>query len=98
MCRRHLWSFVFVVTVSVAIPGGSGALPHKAHSPNPPDGATGVKSSLYLTWYAGMASTHFDIYFGTDAEAVANAAVLSPQYKGSGVYPSRYSRRAFTRA
>ncbi len=55
------------------IPAGPLQLPLKAAGPCPPHNAVNVPQSLNLTWHAGEAATHHDIYFGADANAVANA-------------------------
>jgi hypothetical protein len=50
--------------------------------PNPADGAVDVEASAILGWVAGAVATSHDVYFGTDAEAVADATKDSPEYKG----------------
>jgi len=50
--------------------------------PNPADGAVDVKPSTLLTWNAGAVAASHEVYFGTDADAVANATTASPEYKG----------------
>jgi len=50
--------------------------------PNPADGAPDVKPSVILTWDAGAVAASHEVYFGTDADAVANATKTSPEYKG----------------
>jgi len=50
--------------------------------PNPADGAVDVKPSALLTWVAGAVAASHEVYLGTDADAVANAAKTSPEYKG----------------
>jgi len=55
----------------------------EASSPNPPALATGVKHTATLSWKAGDYATSHEVYFGTDADAVANADTASPEYKGS---------------
>ena len=37
----------------------------------PPDGATGVSTTVQLTWTAGAGAILHDVYFGTDEAAVA---------------------------
>ena len=49
--------------------------------PNPADGAVGVKPSVILKWDAGTVASSHEVYFGTDAEAVANATKASLEYK-----------------
>jgi len=50
--------------------------------PNPANGAEGVKPSVILTWDAGAVAASHEVYFGADADAVANATTSSPEYKG----------------
>ena len=65
------------------IPQAALALPIKAGSPNPRNGATGVKHAPVLKWEAGDYAVSHDVYFGTDEEAVKNATTASPEYKGT---------------
>ena len=51
--------------------------------PNPANGAIDVSSTQILTWDAGSVAASHDVYFGTDANAVANATKASPEYKGA---------------
>jgi hypothetical protein len=55
----------------------------EASSPNPPALATGVRQTAILSWKAGDYATSHEVYFGTDADAVANADTASPEYKGT---------------
>ena len=65
------------------VPQAALALPVKANSPSPRNGATGVKLTPVFKWGAGdYAATH-DVYIGTDEDAVKNATTASPEYKGS---------------
>jgi hypothetical protein len=50
--------------------------------PNPANGAVGVSPTTVLTWNAGAVAASHEVYFGTDADAVANATKSSPEYKG----------------
>jgi len=50
--------------------------------PNPANGAVDVKPSVILKWVAGAVAESHDVYFGTDADAVADATTASPEYKG----------------
>ena len=43
------------------------ALPNKATSPSPSNGATNVPVTADLSWVNGGGSTNYDVYFGTDA-------------------------------
>ena len=51
--------------------------------PNPANGAVDVKPSVVLSWDAGAVAASHEVYFGADADAVANATTGSPEYKGS---------------
>jgi hypothetical protein len=55
------------------VPAGALNLPRKAHSPQPANGAVGTEWSLDLAWVAGNGATRHQVYFGDDAQAVANA-------------------------
>jgi len=66
--KGEVWSFTTLGAVS---------------GPNPADGAVDVKPSVVLSWIAGTVAASHDVYFGTDADAVANATTASPEYKGS---------------
>ena len=57
--------------------------PLKARNPIPADGAINVNHTPMLRWSAGDEATSHEVYFGTDADAVANATKASPEYKGS---------------
>ncbi|MFH1881295.1 MAG: hypothetical protein ABIL62_01120, partial [Planctomycetota bacterium] len=65
------------------IPKAAFALPIKAGSSNPRNGATGVKHIPVLKWGAGDYAVSHEVYFGTDEEAVNNATTASPEYKGT---------------
>jgi hypothetical protein len=54
-----------------------------AAGPKPADGDVDVKPSVLLGWNAGVVAASHEVYFGTDADAVKNAATDSPEYKGS---------------
>ena len=66
--KGDVWSFT--------TPGAVG-------SPNPSNGATGVKMTATLNWAPADSAASHQVYFGTDKEAVRNATAASPQYKGS---------------
>jgi hypothetical protein len=55
------------------VPDGALHPPQKAHSPEPANGAVGTPWSLDLTWVAGNDATQYQLYFGDDAQAVADA-------------------------
>jgi len=65
--KGQVWSF----TTTGAVSG-----------PNPADGAEDVKPTVVLGWDAGAVAASHEVYFGTDADAVANATTASPEYKG----------------
>ncbi|MHC4370456.1 MAG: LamG-like jellyroll fold domain-containing protein, partial [Planctomycetota bacterium] len=70
-------------TPKQVIPQAALSLPIKAGTPNPGHGATGASLSPILTWNAGDLAKSHDVYFGTDADAVANASKASPQFKAT---------------
>ena len=65
------------------IPQAALSPPIKASSPSPPNGATGTKMTPILRWGAGDYAASHEVYFGTDADAVANADKNSPEYRGT---------------
>jgi hypothetical protein len=66
--KGDIWSF----TTEGAVSG-----------PHPADGAVDVKPSVVLSWDAGAVAVSHEVYFGTDADTVANATTASPEYKGA---------------
>ncbi len=50
--------------------------------PNPSNGDVGINPTQILTWDAGAVAASHEVYFGADADAVANATTASPEYKG----------------
>jgi hypothetical protein len=65
------------------IPQAALALPVKAGSPSPSNGATGTKMTPILRWGAGDFAASHELYFGMDVDAVVNADKTSPEYKGA---------------
>lgn len=65
------------------VPQAALSLPVRAGNPNPADGATGTRMSPTLRWTAGDFAASHEVYFGTDAEAVANATKSSPEFKAT---------------
>ncbi|MHC4425459.1 MAG: PA14 domain-containing protein [Planctomycetota bacterium] len=63
------------------IPSGALQFPLKASAPSPANGATGVRMTSILGWKPGDYAASHEIYFGTDANTVKNAATASPEYK-----------------
>jgi len=67
--KGDVWSFTTVGAVG---------------SPNPAKGAVDVTQTPVLTRVPGVFAASYEIYFGTDKDAVKNADTSSPEYKGSG--------------
>jgi hypothetical protein len=65
------------------IPAGPLQLPFLARQPSPTDGVVGVNLASALAWKPGYAAASHDVYFGTDAAAVADATKASPEFHGS---------------
>ncbi len=65
------------------IPQAALSLLTKANSPKPSSGTVGVSLMSDLAWRPGSFAASHDVYFGTDADAVANATKASPEYKSS---------------
>ena len=55
------------------IPQGAFSLPVRARNPEPAQGAVEVRQTSILRWTAGDKAVSHDVYFGTDANTVANA-------------------------
>ncbi len=51
-------------------------IPAQAREPQPDDGAVDVEPTTTLTWRAGREAASHEVYFGTDAEALALAEVV----------------------
>ena len=65
------------------IPSGYLQLPLRANRPKPSMGQIDVTHTAILTWSAGYKAAGHEVYFGTDAEAVASADTSSPEFVGS---------------
>jgi len=65
------------------IPQAALSPPLRAMGPSPANGATGTKMTPILKWGAGVSAVSHEVYFGTDADAIANADKNSPEYKGT---------------
>ena len=63
------------------IPAGALQLPLPARNPIPVNGAVDVKDTPTLRWSAGEKAVKHNVYFGTDATAVASATTAS-----TGIY------------
>ncbi len=65
------------------IPQGAFSLPLSAKSPHPFSGATDVPQTSVLRWAAGEMAASHDLYFGEDANAVADANTMTTDvYRG----------------
>ncbi len=62
--------------MSFSTPGGVMSL-------RPSNGAENISQTQILTWAAGDNSASYQVYFGTDKDAVRSADTGSPEYKGS---------------
>ena len=58
-------------------------LPLRANRPKPSSGQIDVTHTAVLNWSPGYKAARHEVYFGADAEAVANADTSSPEYIGS---------------
>ncbi len=67
--KGNVWSFITEGAVA---------------SPDPAKGAVDVIQTPVLTWAPGIYAASYEVYFGTDADAVKNADTSSPEYKASG--------------
>ena len=65
------------------VPQAAMSPPIKASGPKPGNGATGTSLTPVLSWNPGDFAASHEVYFGTDAGAVRNAAKASPEYKGT---------------
>ncbi len=68
-------------TPKQVIPQAALSLPVKAGTPVPGHAAAGTSLTPVLSWNPGDDATSHDVYFGTDADAVANATKASPEFK-----------------
>jgi len=57
--------------------------PVQANGPNPGNGASDINQKSTLDWKPGIQAASHEVYFGTDTDAVKNADMASPEYKGS---------------
>jgi hypothetical protein len=81
------------ITARQIISGGYVSLgpfaPVRAYGPIPADKATDVSDSVTLRWMAGQKAAMHNVYFGTDATAVANATTAT-----TGIYRGQQSLAA----
>lgn len=66
-----------LVVLVLTVAGGGWA----AQNPHPTDGATDVPLTAELSWSSPW-PIQYDVYFGTDLAAVAEAHIFSAEYKG----------------
>jgi len=64
------------------VPSGALQLPVRANRPQPSAGQKDVIGTPILLWHAGDRAAQHDVYFGTDAEAIASADPASDLYQG----------------
>jgi hypothetical protein len=65
------------------VPQGAFSLPLRARSPYPPGGAVDVPPTPILRWTPGEKAASHDVYFGEDANAVADANTTTTDiYRG----------------
>ena len=69
--------------ISADYVGATPYLPEKAFAPYPADGVVDVPDSVTLSWQPGVMASRHRVYFGTDEDAVKNATIDSPEYKGT---------------
>ena len=62
------------------VPQAALSPPIRASSPSPANRATGTKMTPILNWNTGDYAASHELYFGTDEDAVKNAANASPEY------------------
>jgi len=65
------------------IPQAALSLPLRARDARPSNSAVNVRQTVVLKWGAGEAAASHQVYFGTDEQAVKNADVGLPGYKGA---------------
>jgi hypothetical protein len=65
------------------VPQAALSPPIKANTPMPSNRATGASLLPILRWSPGDDAASHEVYFGTDADAVANATKASPEFKAT---------------
>jgi hypothetical protein len=58
-------------------------VPGKVANPQPAHNALDVPVTAILTWTASERTDSYDVYFGSDANAVTNATRSSAEFKGN---------------
>jgi len=72
-------------TPKQVVPQAALSPPVKAGSPSPNNGSTGASLTPILKWVPGDYAASHEVYFGIDADAVANATTASPEFKATKV-------------
>ena len=75
---------VSVYAIILSLAANVFAASGQAGTPDPAGGATNVPLGKVLTWIAGSDAVSHDVYFGTNAAAVANAHRLAGDLNGNG--------------
>ena len=65
------------------VPQAALSPPIKANTPIPLNGATGASLLPILRWSPGDNAASHEVYFGTDADVVADATKASPEFKAT---------------
>jgi len=65
------------------VPSAAFSPPVRAGNPRPSNEAVDARLMPSLKWSPGIYAASHDVYFGTDADAVADATKTSPEFKGS---------------
>ena len=73
------------------IPAEAFSPPVRAGSPRPGNGTIDARQTLELKWIAGDNAAQHDVYFGTDADAVAGADTST-----AGIYQGRQTETGFS--
>jgi hypothetical protein len=80
------WQGPGIGTMKVISADYIGATPYlaeRAYASTPADGASDISQTAILSWSPGVYAASHQLYFGADADAVANADTSSPEYKGT---------------
>lgn len=92
LARKSFYGIILLAIVMVGVTvSGCGrksdkvvpVAPQKVQNPQPAHGAVDVPVTTDLSWDAAGGATSYDVYFGTDSVAVANADNTSPEFKGN---------------
>jgi hypothetical protein len=69
--------------ISADYVGATPYLAEKAYASTPSDGASDISQTPTLSWSPGVYAGSHQLYFGSDADVVANADTSSPEYIGT---------------